>query len=75
MSRICWPNGTSSDAASTIIRHVGRGGGSVEVHLGIPTPDEGFQYARLVGNPKLFTVPAIWAEVVTRLATDPPYLR
>jgi tetratricopeptide (TPR) repeat protein len=53
---------------------VDRVGGSIEVHLGIPSPDEDYLYARLVGNPKLFTMPTSFAKWLTGLATDPPYL-
>ena len=37
---------------------------SYEFWLGNVTPDEGYNYMRLVGDPKLFTVPEIWATVV-----------
>lgn len=50
-------------------------GNTFEFHLGIPTPDGENQYARLVGDDALYTVPAIWAQVVNRLADDPPYGR
>ena len=39
------------------------------------TPDGLNQYARLVGSPKLFSVPQIWARVVNRLVFQPPYPR
>jgi len=52
-----------------------RYGNQVSFHLGIPTPDNQNQYARLVGDDTLFTVPIEWAEVVNRLAIDPPYGR
>ena len=45
----------------------------LEFHLGDPTPDEDDWYARLVGSQQLFTVPASWGTVVTRLAIQPPY--
>ena len=51
------------------------GGNTYEFHLGDLTPDTEFQYARLVGDSTLFTVPAAWSRVVNRLATAPPYLR
>jgi hypothetical protein len=59
----------------SIIKVTDRGGQSFEFHMGGTTPDENNTYARLVGHPTLFTVPAIWAQVINRLATDPPYLR
>lgn len=43
-----------------------------EFYLGNPTPDGQSRYARTVGNPALFTVPAAWADSLERLATDPP---
>jgi Flp pilus assembly protein TadD len=52
---------------------VGRVGGSVEVHLGIPAQYKDEIYVRLVGRPELLTVHALWVKAVTSLATDPPY--
>jgi hypothetical protein len=52
-----------------------RYGNKVSFHLGIATPDKENQYARLVGDDTLFTVPIEWAEVVNRLAIDPPFGR
>lgn len=46
---------------------------TLEFHLGKATPDTTNQYARLAGHPALFAVPAAWADVVNRLATEPPY--
>lgn len=63
------------DPPDSIVKVSDRTGQSFEFHMGIPTPDQSNQYARLVGHPDLFTVPAIWAQVVNRLATEPPYLR
>lgn len=59
----------------SIVKVTDRGGQSFEFHMGGTTPDENNTYARLVGHPALFTVPTIWAQVINRLATDPPYLR
>ena len=50
-------------------------GNTIEFHMGIPTPDGNNQYARLVGDDALYTLPKVWAEVVNRLALDPPYGR
>ena len=61
------------DPPETIVRVRDHAGNSVEFHMGIPTPDGGNQYARLVGDEALYTVPAVWADVVNRLALDPPY--
>jgi len=52
-----------------------RYGNQVKFHMGLPTPDNENQYARLVGDDTLFTVPIEWAEVVNRLAIDPPFGR
>ena len=56
----------------TAVKVVDRLGNKVEFHMGIPTPDNKNQYARLVGDDSLFTVPIEWAQVVNRLAIDPP---
>ena len=61
------------DKPSAIIVVQERGGQSFEFHLGIKTPDERNQYATLVGNPRLFTLASEWGDVVTGLATEPPY--
>ena len=63
------------DPPETIVRVADYVGNEVEFHMGIPTPDGGNQYARLVGDEALYTVPASWANVVNRLAIDPPYGR
>lgn len=59
----------------TIVQVSDRMGNTLEFHMGIPTPDGNNQYARLLGDPALFTVPSPWAQVVNRLATDPPWGR
>jgi len=56
----------------TAVTVIDRTGNEVVFHLGIPTPDNKNQYARLVGDKSLFTVPIEWAQVVNRLAIDPP---
>ncbi|MDA0263735.1 MAG: DUF4340 domain-containing protein [Chloroflexi bacterium] len=56
----------------TAVKVLDRYGNEVAFHLGIPTPDNQNQYARLVGDDTLFTVPIEWASVVNRLANDPP---
>ena len=60
---------------SISVRLTERTGRTYEAHLGLETPDGQNQYARLVGSPKLFTVPQIWARVVNRLVFQPPYPR
>ena len=56
----------------TSVKVFDRYGNMVEFNLGIPTPDNLNQYARLVGDDTLFTVPIEWAQVVNRLVFDPP---
>ena len=63
------------DPPESIVRVADWAGNTFEFHMGIPTPDGGNQYARLVGDDALFTVPAVWADVVNRLADEPPYGR
>lgn len=47
---------------------------SYEFWLGNVTPDADYNYMRLVGDPQLLTVPEIWATVVNRLVTEPPFI-
>ena len=63
------------DPPITSVRLTERTGRTYEAHMGLETPDGQNQYARLVGSPKLFTVPQIWARVVNRLVFQPPYPR
>ena len=63
------------DPPESIVRVSDWAGNTFEFHMGIPTPDGENQYARLVGDNALYTVPSVWAEVVNRLATEPPYGR
>ena len=57
----------------TVVKVTERSGLVYEFHMGSPTPDLDNQYTYLVGDPALFTVPQIWAEVINNLADDPPY--
>ncbi len=66
------PAGFGLDPPETAVTVFDRYGNKIEFHLGIPTPDNQNQYARLVGGDSLFTVPIEWAQVVNRLAFDPP---
>ncbi len=61
------------DPPESIVRVADLAGNTIEFHMGIPTPDGENQYARLVGDAALYTVPSTWANVVNRLAIDPPY--
>ena len=61
------------DPPQTIVKVTERTGVVREFHMGDTTPDGNNQYTALIDNPQLFTVPQVWAEVVNRLATEPPY--
>ena len=63
------------DPPESIIRVSDWAGNTFEFHMGIPTPDGANQYTRLAGDAALYTVPSVWADVVNRLALDPPYGR
>lgn len=54
---------------------IDRGGNSLEFHLGDTTPDPEQQYARLLGDPTLFTVPVSMADVINGLVGNPPFLQ
>lgn len=45
-----------------------------EFWMGNRTPDGEYNYMRVVGNPQLFTIPEIWAQVVNRLVNEPPVI-
>ena len=59
------------DSTITITEETGL---SYEFWLGNLTPDEGYSYMRLVGDPQLFTVPEVWARVVNCLVVSPPFV-
>jgi hypothetical protein len=63
------------DPPESIVKVTERSGITYEFRMGDPTPDGQNQYAYLVGDPQLFTVPQIWADVINRLVYDPPYPR
>ena len=63
------------DPPESIVRVSDWSGNTFEFHMGIPTPDGANQYTRLVGDDALFTLPSVWADVVNRLALEPPYGR
>lgn len=63
------------DPPESIVRVSDIAGNSFEFHIGSPTPDGNNQYVRLVGDTALYTVASIWADVVNRLAYDPPFGR
>ncbi len=67
------PSQYGLDPPESIVRVSDWAGNTFEFHMGIPTPDGDNQYVRLVGDNALYTVPAIWAQVVNRLAHDPPW--
>ncbi len=61
------------DPPESIVRVSDYASNTIEFHMGIPTPDGRNQYVRLVGDDALYTVPAIWSDVVNRLVYDPPW--
>ena len=63
------------DPPESVVRVTDWGENTFEFHMGIPTPDGENQYARLVGDNALYTVPSVWADVVNRLAHEPPWGR
>jgi hypothetical protein len=69
------PKAYGLDPPKSSIKVTERSGRTYEFHMGDPTPDGQNQYAYLVGSSQLFTVPQIWAEVINRLVTEPPYPR
>ena len=69
------PEDYGLDPPESIVRVGDWAGNTFEFHMGSPTPDGSNQYARLVGDDALFTLPSVWADVVNRLALDPPYGR
>jgi hypothetical protein len=63
------------DPPESIVKVTERSGVTYEFHMGITTPDNENQYTMLVGDPQLFTVTEIWAQVINKLALEPPYAR
>ena len=69
------PSQYGLDPPESIVRVTDIAGSSFEFHMGKPTPDGKNQYVRLVGDEALYTVASVWADVVNRLAYDPPFGR
>ncbi len=67
------PSQYGLDPPESVVRVTDFAGNTFEFHMGIPTPDGNNQYARLVGDNALYTVPSVWAQVVNRLALEPPW--
>ena len=61
------------DSPQTKVRIVDKAGVPLTFHLGDVTPDGDNWYAQLIGTDQLFTVVSIWGEVISRLASEPPY--
>ena len=57
----------------TEVTVVDQHGFQLTFHLGTTTSDGSQRYTRLVGSDRLFTVAAIWGDVVSKLATELPY--
>jgi hypothetical protein len=51
-----------------------RGRGTLEVMVGDKTPDQGNTYVKIREWDRVYTVDITWAEVLTRLVTEPPVL-
>ncbi len=62
------------DSPQTRVTLVDKSGYPLGFYLGDPTPDGQNWYAGVVGSPRLFTVASVWGEVVSRLASEPPYM-
>lgn len=62
------------DPPESVIKITEETGRTYEFWLGNQTPDKGYNYMRVVGNPQLFTIPKVWAEVVNRLVNEPPII-
>ena len=61
------------DEPQSIIQVFDKSGSPLEFHLGNSTPSGNHWYATVVGSQSLFQVAALWGEVVSKLATEPPY--
>ena len=61
------------DSPQTKVQIVDKSGFPLRFELGDPTPDGNDWYARLEGSARLFTVASAWGEVISKLATEPPY--
>ena len=61
------------DPPQTEVQIVDKSGFPLKFELGDPTPDGENWYARLEGPTRLFTIASSWCEVISRLATEPPY--
>ena len=61
------------DPPESVVKVTERTGLVYEFHMGSTTPDSENQYTYLIGDPTLFTVPQVWAEVINNLADQPPY--
>ena len=61
------------DSPQTVVKLTTQGGDFLEIHLGDPTPDGENWYVRLADDDELFLVAGVWGEVISRLATKPPY--
>jgi len=46
---------------------------TIEIEVGISTLQGGARYVRLVDSSKVYTVDALWHDVLARLVTEPPY--
>ena len=61
------------DPPLTTVRLGRRFGADLEFQMGNPTPDGDYRYVRLLGDSKLFAMPASRAKHISDLAAAPPY--
>jgi hypothetical protein len=61
------------DDPQTIVQLTIKGNQTLVFHLGNPTPDGSAWYARLENDDRLCSLAAVWGEVVSGLAVEPPY--
>ena len=61
------------DAPPTVVEVDLKDGRSINVLLGLTTPDGQNNYAQVEGFPQVFTVFSGWRESLTKLIDDPPY--
>ena len=61
------------DDPQTAVTLTDGSGARLSYALGDPTPDGHSWYAALKGDDSLHTLPSVWCELVSRLATAPPY--
>ena len=70
------PTSYGLEPPQTKVRVTDRSGNTIEFYLGDPTPDSAAAVRQFSWGPRAIYCTYIeWAEVINRLADDPPYLR